>query len=542
MDFLAPITGPGGGIDTDFESYVLINNELIRYNGRTGNTLTGLTRGQQGTTAAAHSAGDQVSSRYRLNGNVVDLTLKMYLSGFAGAYVEDVAISSFQIIPPATTVSNAIFFDSLDFLELFNPIVGDYVSTSGATNGANNVTLRQITDIVQTDDGYYLVVDGAALVNEADTSGVASFRSQYDVWPDGFAFQNDEVDIDEFERLDSLFLSSFEYDFILKEEIDGQEFVEKQLFSPVAVYSLPRKARSSAGYHIGPIPGQNIKTFDKTNILNPDKLVVKRSTNRNFYNEIIYKYDDALLEDKFTRGFIAVSQTSKNQIEGGAKTLVIESLGLRQDLNGQSIADSQSERRLERYQFGAEGFTIQTTFGDGYPVEIGDITVFDGTDLKVADIKSQSRDFEPRLMEVVNKAINVNGTVSLDILDTSFDGAARRGLISPSSLVENGISTTQFTIKASFASRFNSDEYRKWQGLTDPSVRVRSEDGSVVANTFIRAVNFNTITVDALPFTPSADYILEFTGYDLWTDQQKLIYSAMSDAVFGDGGAQYLML
>jgi hypothetical protein len=40
---------------------VLIDNELITYTGNSGNTLTGLTRGASGTTAASHSSGDTVT-------------------------------------------------------------------------------------------------------------------------------------------------------------------------------------------------------------------------------------------------------------------------------------------------------------------------------------------------------------------------------------------------------------------------------------------------------------------------------------------------
>ena len=40
--------------------YIRIEDEIIEYTGITGNTLTGLTRGVYGTTAAAHTSGKQV--------------------------------------------------------------------------------------------------------------------------------------------------------------------------------------------------------------------------------------------------------------------------------------------------------------------------------------------------------------------------------------------------------------------------------------------------------------------------------------------------
>lgn len=544
-DFLSPITGPDATISDAFEAYALIENEIIRYTGISTNTLTGVTRGQFGTTPSSHSSGTQISSRYRLTGNAMDLALQLMASGFNGNFVSDVAVRNFNVITATENVSNSIRINGSDFDVLYNVQIGDYITTTGATNGANNVSLKQVIDLVTQDDYVYLIIDGVSFVDEVDTSATVAFRSQYDVLPDGFGMTNDEIDIEEHLRLQSLFLSSFDYDFLLKETIDGKEWLEKQIYSPIACYSLPRKSQASVGYHIGPIPGQDIKTFNETNILNPDKIAVKRSTNRNFYNEVVYAWEPALLEDKYTRGKIYISSTSKNQIDGGAKTLTIQSQGLSDALAGESIANSQSSRRLDRYQFGAESFDIQTTFGSGFAVEIGDILIFDGTNLQVADIKTGSRGMESRLFECTNKSLALDGTVTLSILDTSFDGSARRGLISPSSIISNGLSTTEFVIQQSFGSRFASDEYRKWNGLIRPAVRIRNADFSFDEKTVITSVTFNTITVSpALSVAPTAGYIMEFAPYDdvNTTDQQKLIYAYMRDTDFVDGGTTYKML
>jgi len=40
---------------------VIIDNELITYTANSGGTLSGLTRGASGTTAASHSSGDTVT-------------------------------------------------------------------------------------------------------------------------------------------------------------------------------------------------------------------------------------------------------------------------------------------------------------------------------------------------------------------------------------------------------------------------------------------------------------------------------------------------
>ena len=43
-------------------SFVLIGTEMIQYTGISGNTLTGVTRGTRGTTAASHSDGATVTN------------------------------------------------------------------------------------------------------------------------------------------------------------------------------------------------------------------------------------------------------------------------------------------------------------------------------------------------------------------------------------------------------------------------------------------------------------------------------------------------
>src|SRR5690606_19466477 len=126
------------------------------------------------------------------------------------------------------------------------------------------------------DGGAFIVLD-AELV-DSDGSGVTfDVRSQFDTLPDGLRMHGDEIDVVEHIRWRETFLNGVEYDFYIKEDIeDCSEFIEKQIYSPMAAYSLPRKARASMGYHIGPIPGSDIVTFNSTNIKNPSRVRVRR--------------------------------------------------------------------------------------------------------------------------------------------------------------------------------------------------------------------------------------------------------------------------
>lgn len=543
---LQKITGPGGGIDAGLETYVRIDNEVIKYTAISVNTLTGCVRGSLGTLAAAHSADATVDSIYVMSGNCVDISLKLLASGFNGPFRSGVDVTSFNLVE-ALPVVNAVYFASIDVAAKYNLQVGDFVTTTGATNGANNFTLREVTEIVETEDGSYIVVGGAALVAEASSPAVIAFRSKYDVWPDGVRLDNDEIDFEEHLRLQELFLSNFNYTFYLKETIEkASEFLEMEVYSPVAAYSLPRKSRASIGYHIGPIPGSDIQVLDETSIKSASKSKLIRTTNRNFYNEIVYKLDEDLLEERFVTGVITISATSKNQIKAANKSLTIASKGLRSADLGEAIAVSQSNRRLNRYQFAAESIKLSTTFDAGFTLEVGDIVVYDGSNLKLPDIKVAAKGMAPRLFEITNKDINLKtGDVGLELVDTNYNGAGRYCLMSPSSLIATGTSTTEFTIKESFSGKFGANEYRKWSNLVGASVIVRSADFTTIDDCVITAISFNAITVSpALSFTPSANMVLELTHYDDVdvTDTTKLIYGHMRNSAFADGGAQYLML
>lgn len=546
-DILKKVTGPDGTYDSSFLSYVLIDDEIIYFTGISGSQLTGCTRGQLGTSAAAHDDAADVSTFYRLTGNCVDLALKLLAStGDGSNYLEGVAADAFEDID-GTPIANAVYFKNVKVTDKYNVAIGDWITITLATNGANNVALKQISDIIDTaGGGQYLVIDGVTFVSESTTSALCAFRSQYDTLPDGLGLINDEIDIDEHQRLQDLFLSDFTLDFYLKDTIDDtRKFLEQEVYSPVAAFSLPKKSRCSVGYHIGPIPGQSVKTFDDTNIKEPGKMRIMRSTNRNFYNEIIYQFDEDVLTTKFFSGVITISELSKAQIPGLNKTLTIVSKGLRSLNNGVNVATSQSNRRLTRYQYGAETLSFGAMFDAGFDVEIGDIIWVDGSNLKLPDIKTGLKGMAGRYFFVQNKTMNFKtGDIQFDCIDTHFAGTGRYGLISPSSEIAMYISTTQFEIGQSFSGKYGSAEHKKWTNLIGATVRVRMADFSLSAEVTLMDATTNTITVSpALPWLPSIGMIMELTTYDNQAlDSAKLVYVHMRDSAFADGKNQFVML
>jgi hypothetical protein len=541
---LDQITGPSGAEDTTLKTYIRVNDEIIRYTGISGNDLTGCSRAQLDTTAATHADGDAVKSFYQLDGNVIDIALKLMLSGWNGPFVTGVDVTNFNYINDTDTVANSMFFSGVDVKEDYGLTVGDYITTTGASNGANNVSLKLIASIVVSETGSYITVSGVTFVDEASTAGTVSFRSKYDTFVEGLRMTPDEVDVAEHERIRSLFLSSATFNGYIKSSItSAKEFISKELYRPYAAYAVPRKARASVAYTVGPLPTDDIQTLSTDNVLNPDKIYKKRSLGRNFYNTIIYKYSQDALTDDFRAGAISVSATSKTQIPVGNKTLLIESVGLR----SASIASSAATRRLNRYAFAADYINnIKVTMDVGYTIEVSDLVFLDGVSLKIPDVVNGTPTTSSKLYEVITKGFDLNtGVVTLGLTNTNFSGADLFGLISPASYVASGTSASSFTIKSSFSSIYGADEYLKWNALEDVYVRVRNSSYNTSATALVSSFTGNLVTLsNSLGFTPSANMLMELSSHSQATETVRLLYTHITNgsADFPDGTPPYLMV
>lgn len=520
-------------------TYIRIGDEVIRYTGVSGNSLTGVSRGQLGTSAVSHDDESPVSSYYVIEGIGIELALKIMLSGFDGPYVTGVPVRSM-----GQEGLNGILFEDLQFNEKYGLNTGDLITVSGADNGANNFSERTVVSVTEIDQGSVVVVDGAALVSEAGTSAVASFRSQFDTLGTGLRMTPAEVDVAEHLNIRNTFLSSTNMRFLLKDTEEGKEFIEKQIYMPQACYSLPRQARSSIGIHINPIPKTTILTLNKNNIKNPSRIKLRRSLGKNFYNVIIYKYDEKVLEDEFDGGRVYVDAQSVSDL-GRRKPFLIDARGFTTANQAAAITNTAAQRRLQRYRRGAEFIdNIEVLFRIGARIEAGDIVILDPADLQISNTLSGNRDKPARFFEVINKSINLRtGAVTLSITDTNFDGANRYGLISPASEINQVLSPTSVIIRPSFSKKFLTEEWRKWLPYIGASVIVRSADFSSSETTNIAAVDGNRITFSSA-ISPSADYIIEMNNYNSQPDLVKLVYTFMSDGEndFADDGAPYRMI
>lgn len=515
-------------------TYLLLNDEIIEYTGKTSTSFTGCVRGQFGTIAVAHNINDNIESAYRLIGNLKDLSLKLMLSGINTPYATDIPILSF-VQYGSQTQANSVFVSRFNFDQYYGAVLGDSVTITDAVTPSNNVT-GLVTAIETTDLGSYITIDQPLTL---EGSGAKfSISSAYSVLPRfcGLEMTPDQVDVAEFE---AMFLQNstqfFDYDFFIKDSVKGAEFINTEILYPSGCYALPRKAKTSIGLTKPPLASYETKVLDESTVISAGQLKINRNISNNFYNAIVIKYDKDHVEDKFKRGKITQSADSTNRIKVANKPLTIEAQGVRFENNFVGKFATISRRALERYQYAAESLEIQVNYGTGFDIEIGDAVVLKG--LQISDTKdgSGTRGLKPRIFEVTNKVVNTKGTpIRLTILDTAYSLNGRYGVISPSSKIGLGSTTTVLNLKKSYGTNLTTrSENYKWRNLVGARLRIRTVDYSFSEERVLLSlnpVNDSSIILDApLSLAPSENYIVDIVNYPNNADPED---QALSKALY----------
>lgn len=513
--FPTPTIGPDLAFDSAIEYLCRIKNEIFRYTSG-GSVLTGISRALFGTAQSTHDPSSNAQFGVRLSGNGIDLALKIMCSGLNDYYQKNVPIRNFNYLLDGTNLPNGIYFDSINILEDYGLTDGDYITITGATDPANNVSMKRIIGVDLTDDGSLVVVDGVSFVDEYNSAAVCSFRSKYDSLGIGLGMSPSIVDVKRHEYIRDTFLNNFDFDFRGAFDVsNGKEFIEKQIYLPMGCFSVPRGGKASVTYTIGPISDVFIPTIDTKNVKNPQSLKPKRSIASNFQNTIEYSFDYDPIERKYLRVKTYDSSESKERIPIGNKILSIYSEGVQSDLNAVNVSRLASSRMLDRYRFGAETISgLDMLFGDGYPIEIGDIVMIDYASLKMSDIKNATRSGDFKYFECINKTFDLkSGQVLVDLLNTSFEVNDRFGIISPASQADSGSTTSKINLKKSWSTKDYQTETKKWEDYIGLQILIHSPDWSVMSYTTLSALGVNSILVDVLPFTPLEDYIVEAPYY-----------------------------
>jgi len=502
--------------NTYLESYIRIDDEIMRVDGKNATDIT-VTRAQYGTAAVTHDADAEVTSLYRLQGNAIDLALKILLSG-GGLSKEFIPVSEIGVQSNGVANPNVISFSGVNIITRYNLSAGDRMTVSGSTEPLNN-RIETITDIIV--DGLNTDVYFAApFTIDVSGSAQASPLSQYYVSEYGCGLKTSQVDVLRFQEIAQIFSGTFfDYDFLIDEGVNARDFIDEEILFPSRLFSIPRKGAVSIGIIDLALATSSTPTVGFNEVISPDKIAIQRSTTENFYNSVIYKYDYDVIEDKFLSVVIAQNEDSQNRIAAGNKPLIIESKGMRSSIETSNLITTNTRRILDRFKFAAESIeSVDVAYKTGFAVEIGDVVIFGDEQLQITDLTQGSRRFTPRLMEVINKDFDIiKSTVSLSLLDTKFGLDRRFGVMAPSSFIASGSTTTSFKIRPMASSRPWVPERNKWEDYFGLPVYVHNEDFSIEeTGTLIGfdPANGERLIVSGFTVTPQDGWVLECANYD----------------------------
>jgi len=510
------ILGPNGLYDSSVSTYLKIDDEYMLYApGAIGTDTVNVSRAQLDSLATDHAVGNEVSNPTVLEGNVIDLSLKIMLSGTIGTWIDSIIIQSFG-------GSNSIILpDGKDAVEDYGLARGDYIYISGSAFNNSTFTVKTFGD----SGGYpnKIIFVNETIIPEVTTSGVFAIRSQYDTFPDnlGNGLRPIDIDVARWQYIQNLFVSRPENVFriLIDTPQSPKELIEKEFLLPNSLYSATRFGRISCAATRPPLAGETLVVLDSSNIKDPNTITVQRALNtRRFFNEVQYQFDYDSSGKSTNVTNILDSQSVS--ITDTSSVLPIQAKGLRSDLGAQTLVDKRGGYLLRRYKNAAYEITLNTNWEAASLIQVTDtVAVYDNGTLKIANLDTGQRDLGAQLFEVIDWALDIkSGSAKLKLLASpGYQITDRFGGIAPSSVLTSGSTTSQVIIQDSYGALYPGQEWKKWEPILGDEVIIRSPDYSVQYISAIVAfdpVDPNKISISpAIGSPPPAGYIMELKDY-----------------------------
>ena len=499
-------------------SHIKISDEIMEVVSVDSATQLTVIRERLGTLQSAHTIDSDISSVYCLDGNAIDLALKLYLSG-GDEFYQTLTATNFINLGDGSFLNDSIYFEGINLTNL-NITLGDSITIANAINPGNDGTYI-ITALGSTSSGSYLTCAGAGFILEVASTATLQFKSKYNVLNEGCGLTPFDVDIATHEAEFSQNSASLPtYSFCLDSEITAKDFIDSQLYFPSGLYSINRSAKISCKFTRPPLASEGSKTFNSSNIIDIDKIKPTRSTAKFLYNSVVYKYDKAVLDGEYKAGVINVNPEAKDRIDKVLHTLKVESDGLTRTGGTTNLIERQTQRFYQRYQYGATLYKgVKVLFKDAFTLEIGDVVKFGGTDVLIPDIHAGTSYTPIKYLEIISKSQNlIDGVISFDLLETGFDLSARYAVISPSSYITSNSTTSKLELELSFYTGQVVTEREKWEQYQGQRIRVRSEDYTfdeiVTISSFDNQKDEAINITPPLSMAPIAGWLVEIPQYD----------------------------
>lgn len=560
--FYAQILGPDGFYDPIVHTYIVVDSEIMEYGtaGIPDSTDFTVSRGSLGTVAVAHDADTTVMNSIMFGQNVEDggvnfitLALKLLLSGWngpceAGILLQSVGYQDLTTMPPTTDLNAFVLLVDDADLDL-GLTVGDYFSITGSTDPLNDISGRitGFIDINAFTRG--VLIDGLFNSFETPTSATASFRSKYDTLPvaAGSKCRMRDVDVSTLEQVRGNYFVSGIYQVAIyyNAPVFAKDTISADLFLPMGCYQISRYGRMSMSVTKPPLPGSTGKLVELNwnNVLDPENIVVTRSANnRTFYNQVSYEYDYDIANQAFTKIDYFSDTVSLNNFQQ-TLTLPIQAKAFHSVLGSGAVAQIRGQALLTRYKNVALMISVTVNWSVGSLIEVSDIVLLDDNGkLKIMNFATGERNIGAQLFEVIDRSYDVtNGNVKLKLLGgLGFSQNSRFGLISPSTILANGSTSTLLRLTPSYGQTSITNELAKWTPFFGLPIVVHSPDYSVSGTSFLVSLDLSDPTAldifPALGFTPDPGFILEIDDYPTDTNKNtnakyKALYAYLTPTV-----------
>lgn len=545
--FYTQIMGPDGTYSSTVHTFLKIDDEIMEYDidGIVDENTFSVTRGSLGTIPADHDIDTQVTNTLQLGFdqvgqglNFMTAALQLLLSGWNGPCETDIDLNSLGLLPDPTTWNYFILgFESglqIDSDLTLGLTVGDYYYVTGATDPSNNIS-GLITGFVTDANNYISIVmiDQSFNSFEFPTDAVCAFRSKYDVLPvaAGSQCRMRDVDVSTWETIRKNYFLSSIYDICMYYDapLFATDTIVADLMLPMGCYSISRYGRISVSITKPPLPGsgKQLVQLDYTNIIDPDQIHVTRATNnRTFYNQVSYEYDFRPADGTYSSIQYFIDTNSLN-LFSQTLTLPIQATALKTTLGAAVVAGQRGAALLTRYKNVALILELTVNWSVGSLIEVSDVVlIVDNGKLQIMNFQTGQRNLGSQLFEVIDRSYNVTqGNVKLKVLSgLGFNVNSRFGLISPSTIIAAGSTSTVLRVTPSYGQVSISAELQKWTPYFGLPIVVHSADYSVSGMATLQSMNAldpTALNITDLGFTPTAGYVMEIAPYPTTTNKME---------------------
>ena len=537
--FHQPVYDATGNVDSSVICYLHIDDEIMAYylptSVASGTSFINVQRGQRGTSAVAHSAGATVSAEIEIGTNVtaggvnpLELALKIMLSGWDGPFLTNVPIAGLAYASGVTNQEAIFLSGGTNAVQDLGLSVGDYVTVSGDTYSANNGvwTITAFADLNQYPNN--IIVTNRTFVTSPLSPAVIALRSQYDTLPItcGLQMPPNQVDVAQHQYLMNSYFTNLAENmtfYLTSSQSSGKQFIEQELYLPIACYSLTSQGQCSVAVVIPPLATQILQQINYSNVLDPKSIALTRDvSNRNFFNEIDWQYDSDGTGNFNT--FVAFIDSASLTTIGLSSVLPITSQGISSNITTQTVINQRSQRFLSRYQGAATLINLKINFAAANSISPGSVVLLtDNGTLNIPDFSTGNTYLGQALYEVRNWSLDVKsgmGTIQL-LSSGGFLVTDRFGTFAPSSYcAATGNTTTVVNILPSFGAIFGAAEYKKWTSYIGATLWFHDASYSTTGTAVLQAVLPSNVLVlsSALGYVPDGNIIVDLYQYPTSTD------------------------